>query len=598
MALIFQNPTHDLIVAEMLSKTGKSIGEVLPPATGVLGSALFGGTLGEGDDAKNFAGLLGAPGKDMHGLIPMDKLLQGGFGKDKTGEEKLSLKDKANNLIDKVTDIPSNMVSGYSSLDNKLGGILPNFRGVYEGRLNKTNKSLARVNEQIASIDSSDEANPNRLKKLESKKDALMRRANRISNTIDQAGMRLDLGGPYSKFIDGLTKVGQAGLGIATAPITLPAYLGNEAREFMQDFRQRRAFKKEEKKKLKKQKGVEAAENAIRDEIAMKKGLIDQGLLDNSEGSYNPIAESISLKDYMDREKAAQELYNANINAPKTLDFIPPMEINPASSSMVDIAPIESPYSNLDSVIQDSPYYDSALATDTGALDNVDTSNIQPLPSLMDRVGTSDEVGERYPVSEETDPNIKLSYPDADIGGPLGGALEGALSPSPEEPDTLGNRNNNPGNIKFAGQEGAVKQGDFAKFDTMEDGWKALYRQVELDTGRGDTIETFIKGTDGTGGYSEDNQDSYIRFISDKVGYPPDTPLSAIDPQDLVSAIAMMEGTIDSTDFAPSLDELEVKSNRNVLDSIIQRGFMPIDQDSIRRQNIQQQNYRSKLRGY
>ena len=97
---------------------------------------------------------------------------------------------------------------------------------------------------------------------------------------------------------------------------------------------------------------------------------------------------------------------------------------------------------------------------------------------------------------------------------------------------------------------------------------------------------------------SSEDQDSYIRFISDKVGYPPDTPLSAIDPQDLVSAIAMMEGTIDSTDFAPSLDELEVKSNRNVLDSIIQRGFIPIDQDSIRRQNIQQQNYRNKLRGY
>ena len=590
MALIFQNPTHDLVVAEMLNKSGKMLGEAIPPATGVLGSALFGGTLGEGDDAKNFAGLIGAPGKDMHGLIPMDKLLQGGFKKDKTGEEKLSLKDKTNNLLDKVTDIPSNMVSGYSSLDNKLGGILPNFRGVYQGRLNKTNKSLARVNEQIASIDSSDEANPNRLKKLESKKDALMRRANRISNTMDQAGMRLDLSGPYGKFIDTLGKVGQAGKFVASLPVIAPGYVGNEAREFMQDFRQKRAFRKEEKKALKEQRKA-----LKQQEKANKKTSMDSSI-NPDEYIQNP--QSISLKDFMDRQKAAQDLDNAAINAPRTLDYIPPMDINAASSTGVDISPIESPYSNLDSIMQDSPYYDSALATDTGALDNVDTSNVQPLPSLMDRVGTSDEVGERYPVSEETDPNIKLSYPDADIGGPLGGALGGALSPSPEEPDTLGNRNNNPGNIKFAGQEGAVKQGDFAKFDTMEDGWRALYRQVELDTGRGDTIETFIKGTDGTGGYSEDNQDSYIRFISDKVGYPPDTPLSAIDPQDLVSAIAMMEGTIDSTDFAPSLDELQVKSNRNVLDSIIQRGYMPLNQDSIRRQNTQQQNYRSKLRGY
>ena len=388
MALIFQNPAHDLIVADMLSKSGKMLGEALPPAMGVLGSALFGGELGEGDDAKAFAGLLGAPGKDMHGLIPLDKLLQGGlFNKDKVSEEKLSLKDRANNLLDKVTDIPSDMVSGYSSLDNKLGGILPNFRNVYQARLNKTNKSLARVNKQIASIDSSDEATPNRLKKLENKKDALMRRANRISNTIDQQGKKFELGGPFDKFAKGLGKVGETVVG---APL-LPFYAANEAREFMQDFRQRRALKKEEKKALKEQRKA-----LKQQEKANKKTSIDSSI-NPDEYIQNP--QSISLKDYMDMQKAAQDLDNAVINAPKTLDYIPPMEITPASSSMVDISPIESAYSNLDSVIQDSPYYDSALATDTGALDNVDTSNIQPLPSLMDRVGTSDEVGERYPVS-------------------------------------------------------------------------------------------------------------------------------------------------------------------------------------------------------
>ena len=58
MALIFQNPAHDLVVAEMLNKSGKMLGEAIPPATGVLGSLLFGGELGEGDDAKTFAGLL------------------------------------------------------------------------------------------------------------------------------------------------------------------------------------------------------------------------------------------------------------------------------------------------------------------------------------------------------------------------------------------------------------------------------------------------------------------------------------------------------------------------------------------------------------
>ena len=216
---------------------------------------------------------------------------------------------------------------------------------------------------------------------------------------------------------------------------------------------------------------------------------------------------------------------------------------------------------------------------------------------------------------------MHLSFPENDIGGPLGGALGGALNPtqlndnsgkpkpgytnqqpkiaiSPEEPDTLGNRNNNPGNIKFAGQKGALKEGDFAKFNSMEEGWQALYNQIELDAGRGDTITTFIKGKDGTGGYSEDNQEAYIQHIVDKTGYPADTPINMIDPQILASAIAHMEGTLDHYDFAPSMDELAPANNRNPLDAIIQKGIMPIDMDSIRQQTLQKQDYMRKIRGY
>jgi hypothetical protein len=517
MALVFNNPVHDIIVNDMYDRAGSLLGKAAIPVMGGLYKGIMGGKLNDyqkpiKDKDGNITGYEQIDFKGLRGILP------------KLGEDK-----NTPSLLDRARDFTSRIGYGEGQwAPGKFigGGLL----GLGGGLLN-VGKNIARV----------------------------------------------------------------------------PGNIKNEVKDVYQDARQKRILKREDKR---------AAEEA-----------------------------------------AYLELENAARNAPRTLDFIPPINIASPSSTNVDIAPIESPYGDLDSIIKESPYYDSTLSVDTGALDNVDTSNVQPLPSLLDRIGVSEETEERYPVSEETDPNIKLSYPDNNIGGPLGvvtgggkpqpgytnqnlsiardnseyydpilsmdtgaldnvdtsnvrpismsgplgGALGGALEPSPSVQDSLGNRNNNPGNIKFAGQKGAVKEGDFAKFDTMEDGWKALYRQVELDTGRGDTIETFIKGKDGTGGYSEDNQDAYVNFISDKVGYPPDTPLSAIDPQFLVSAIAMMEGTIDSTDFAPSLDELtpkKAKENRNILDTIIKRGYMPIDSDSIRQQNLQQQDLRRKIRGF
>ena len=593
---------HDAIVNDMYWNAGTLFGQQAIPVAGAIGKGLFGGTYQDynkpiKDDDGNITGYEEG---EIKGLFPWLK----------EGNERWQAnQDKKNSLLDIIDDGRASMQGAYSSLDNALGGALPNFINIRQKNLDQVNNKIGTLDTQIDSYDESDVSQQNELQKLVNQKEALQRKANRITNSIEHAGKQFPLGYGKGKWAPGK----YAGIA-ATSPVWAPYLLGKNiygnTRELIKDARQRAALKKEEKRVNKKSKGQKHAEDILKNEMDLKKmGLFGKIFGKKNKESIDPsIApdeyiqnpQSISLKDYLAQQEAAQSLKNAVIGAPKTLDYIPPKEINLPSSSMIDIAPIESPYADLDSIIKESPYYDSSLAVDTGALDNVDTSNVKPLPSLLDRVGVSEEIQERYPVSEETDPNVKLSYPNTDIGGPLGGALGGALSPSPEEPDTLGNRNNNPGNIKFAGQEGAVKQGDFAKFDTMEDGWKALYRQVELDTGRGDTIETFIKGTDGTGGYSEDNQEAYIRFISDKVGYPPDTPLSSIDPQDLVSAIAMMEGTIDSTDFAPSLEELtkSPSSNRNVLDAILQRGFMPVDTDSIRQQSLQQEDYRRKIRGY
>jgi hypothetical protein len=47
-------------------------------------------------------------------------------------------------------------------------------------------------------------------------------------------------------------------------------------------------------------------------------------------------------------------------------------------------------------------------------------------------------------------------------------------------------RNNNPGNLKFAGQPGATKDpgSDFAVFGSWKDGFDAAVRQVKLDASR------------------------------------------------------------------------------------------------------------------
>ena len=61
-------------------------------------------------------------------------------------------------------------------------------------------------------------------------------------------------------------------------------------------------------------------------------------------------------------------------------------------------------------------------------------------------------------------------------------SMEGYYAPG----DTVANRHNNPGNLKYAGQPGATKGlqapdgGHYAHFNDIDAGWKALYAQIRL----------------------------------------------------------------------------------------------------------------------
>lgn len=96
-----------------------------------------------------------------------------------------------------------------------------------------------------------------------------------------------------------------------------------------------------------------------------------------------------------------------------------------------------------------------------------------------------------------------------------------------------GERNNNPGNLNFAGQAGASLErpgGRFARFETAFDGLRALARQLMLYAGRGiNSVEKIIS----TWAPASDNNNTtaYIRAVSQRLGVDSRAALNMSDPQ-------------------------------------------------------------------
>lgn len=95
-------------------------------------------------------------------------------------------------------------------------------------------------------------------------------------------------------------------------------------------------------------------------------------------------------------------------------------------------------------------------------------------------------------------------------------------------PNSRAQRNNNPGNLRRWGNTPVVD--GFASFPTLEAGWAALRRQVEINIGRGLTLNEFFAGKPGVyAGYapaSDNNHPiNYARFVGGKAGVPVDIPL-------------------------------------------------------------------------
>jgi hypothetical protein len=79
------------------------------------------------------------------------------------------------------------------------------------------------------------------------------------------------------------------------------------------------------------------------------------------------------------------------------------------------------------------------------------------------------------------------------------------------DPYVLPRRNNNPGDLKFAGQMNAVKDGEFARFSCPEAGIVALYRQILARAAQGCTLRELIES------WAPPNENDTANYLAETV---------------------------------------------------------------------------------
>ena len=101
-------------------------------------------------------------------------------------------------------------------------------------------------------------------------------------------------------------------------------------------------------------------------------------------------------------------------------------------------------------------------------------------------------------------------------------------------------RNLNPGNINFAGQKGATKNGRFAKFETVEAGVAQMYKQLAKYEREGlNTIEKIISRWAPESENGSETE-AYIREVSKRMGIDRNAQISMANPSQAASLISAM----------------------------------------------------------
>lgn len=99
--------------------------------------------------------------------------------------------------------------------------------------------------------------------------------------------------------------------------------------------------------------------------------------------------------------------------------------------------------------------------------------------------------------------------------------------------------NNNPGNLRFVGQPGAVRGANgFAKYSSPQAGYEGLLRQIKIDSDRGLTLAQFVNKYAPP---TENDTRLYMNQIARSTGVPLNTPINRINIHTLGKAIAQKE---------------------------------------------------------
>jgi len=121
-----------------------------------------------------------------------------------------------------------------------------------------------------------------------------------------------------------------------------------------------------------------------------------------------------------------------------------------------------------------------------------------------------------------------------------------------------GIRNNNPGNLNYAGQRGAEKEngpnGRFAVFPSMIDGIAALYRQLKLYAGRGiDTISEIVKKYAPAA--DNNNVGAYISSLMKATGKGAN---EALNPEDTDTMVKLIRGIVNHENGMGHVDDKQI----------------------------------------
>lgn len=121
------------------------------------------------------------------------------------------------------------------------------------------------------------------------------------------------------------------------------------------------------------------------------------------------------------------------------------------------------------------------------------------------------------------------------------------------KPGTLAFKNNNPGNLKFANQPGAVVgEIGFASFESPLAGYQALLRQIALDARRGHSLSSFLNKYAPP---SENKTADYLDFMKARLDAKDTDMLADLSHDEVAKAIAWMESSTEITET--EMEQLE-----------------------------------------